>query len=441
MNNRELFEKKYSEFINWLIRQRHYITLALTAQCQVDMIDENDPVYADVMACIMIKPKSVPKILIHEFMVENGNQFDFNFIMMHELSHIPQVAAKHTAWEHAEYPDFIDTEERMKWAFSMVSNAAMDTALHENLRKLLGEDLQSRMTPLIQSFMQYRDAKTGQEPKPKSDDKKDDKLGCFAENIEGAERDKDFVYYASLLLKQMKLAGPGEKGIPMPGGGETKAEQGDGMGDKHDIDGDAETAHEAGKIVERAKAEGKAMANQYGHTAGDEDIFLGRGKISDRIKREISKIKVKAKRIAAGKEESKYDWNHLNKFWRNLPGRSKHIHKTAGVFFVADVSGSMCSPEILNQLLPAFEELKRKKIIAGAYAADTELKAFNRNVKGGGGTELEPRHAEELRKKHGLKPNELIDIVYITDGYVNLEQLYADKTVNLHVIIIDTNKH
>jgi uncharacterized protein with von Willebrand factor type A (vWA) domain len=82
------------------------------------------------------------------------------------------------------------------------------------------------------------------------------------------------------------------------------------------------------------------------------------------------------------------------------------------------------------------EFLKTRAMIAGAYACDVELTPFGKSVKGGGGTEMNSSHARQLRALHRLPENAKIDIVYVTDGYVDLQELEADPTVKLHVVVI-----
>jgi hypothetical protein len=407
-----LLDERKSEFINYLVKSDQYITLALLAQCTFEVVEGKDTFQS--LAGLVVDTENPPHIVIHKYLLEHGTQWEFNTVMLHELRHIPQLVYAHSLWSSVDYPAWIDTEEKMKSAWKQVANPAMDMSLHEDLKNLLGKDLQDKMQRVIKGFIQDV---LGEEPGT-------EKLGAFA--YPDMKSNMDTAYYASELLKRAEE----------PPESQDHHDFGDGEGDGTGEEAGAMAAKMA-DLMQRAEAEGASMAYKAGREASDSAIKLNKDPLQDRIKKAIQAIKVSVNRIAQGKATSRYNWSRMNKHWPGMPGRTFHVEHSQGVFFVADTSGSMCTPKILNQLIPALDELKRKAMIVGAYACDVELSPFDRTVKGGGGTELSARHAAELRKLHGLKPETKIDIVYVTDGEVwGLETLQKDPTVKLHTIIV-----
>lgn len=391
-----MLDHRKSEFIKYLVNTDQYITLALLSQCKTVL----DPEFSSI-AGICATGESF-EIRLHPWLL-NRQQWEFNFIMLHELRHIPQMAYLSNLWKAIDYPAWCTDTKSQQHAARMVMNPAMDVALHEDLKNLLGTDLQPRIQPMLIEFMAFLGiTHTG------------DVLGAFAQP--DWNRNQDTAYYATQILKMQQ---PPENF------------------DDHDFEGTDLDALQvnAEEVVTRAVAEGQAMAYKAGRQASDSSIQLGKDPIDAGIKNAIQRIKVVANRIAQNKDANRYNWSRINKLWPNLPGRAPAPSLSTGVFFVADTSGSMCTPQILNQLIPALEELKKKAMIVGAYACDVELSPFNRTVKGGGGTELSARHALELRRLHNIKPKARIDIVYVTDGEVNgLDEILKDPTVTLHMV-------
>jgi predicted metal-dependent peptidase len=54
---------------------------------------------------------------------------------------------------------------------------------------------------------------------------------------------------------------------------------------------------------------------------------------------------------------------------------------------------------------------------------------------GGGGTELSLAQVQQIRGDLKLSDNEILDVVYVTDGYVDLREIQADKKTRLHVVL------
>ncbi|EFX61636.1 hypothetical protein DAPPUDRAFT_338619 [Daphnia pulex] len=258
------------------------------------------------------------------------------------------------------------------------------------------------------------------------------------------EKNKDFIYYAQKIIEEIeedaKNGGSGESQ-----GGFDQHDFSDGSGDGEDGDEAGENATHSWlrKIVKRAAEEGQIMCKHAGTGHGDTEMFLGKVTLNQQIIDFINKIKIKANRIAQGQTSQRYTYGRMNKLWPDmgLPGKTKTTEYTEGCFFIADVSGSMWSPELLNQLLPVLEVLQKRKAIAGAYACDVKLTPFGNKIKGGGGTELGKEQMEQLCKMHGLKSNAKIDVVYATDGYCDFTEIEKMDNVTLHIIIIDDKEN
>jgi predicted metal-dependent peptidase len=114
-----------------------------------------------------------------------------------------------------------------------------------------------------------------------------------------------------------------------------------------------------------------------------------------------------------------------------LPGKKSTSRSVPQVAAVLDVSGSMCSPEVLNQLRPAVAFLEKRRLLAKSYTCDVQLRPLTSVVTGGGGTELNNSHVEQIKKDLGKGK---IALLYITDGYVDLSQISHNDDVELHVI-------
>lgn len=397
MNNL-LFERR-SQFIDWLMKKDMYITLAVMSQCRIQAVDD-----LPCAAGISIKEPCV--IMFHTATLEQLTQDEFNTLMLHELYHFPQLVYSNDIWKSVEYPEEVTTPEAKKALTKALLNMAMDMSLHEQLAMLLTEKkLKDTIKNVLVKF------KTITDPKANLGEIN----GCFA--TEDMEKNKDTAYYVSQLIKNNVSF--------------------DNL-DSHEFeDVTEEQAAGIGKMIEDAVSSGKAMANGKGRLASDQDITLGKDPLLGKIRTAIERIRTHTNRIAQGKSSSRYNWGFANKFWTGLPGRSTHVEKTSGVFFVADTSGSMCSPQILNQMIPAVEQLAKRHLIVKAYSCDTELTGFGKTVKGGGGTELTGRHVQQIRDEHKLKPTDKIDIIYLTDGQVwGLEDIEQDPYTSLHLVLV-----
>jgi hypothetical protein len=92
-------------------------------------------------------------------------------------------------------------------------------------------------------------------------------------------------------------------------------------------------------------------------------------------------------------------------------------------------------------MVAAGKLLHKRGMLKELYCCDTELhridvKDDNFNVKeviGGGGTILKTKQLETILADTKSKK---IDLLYLTDGFVDLKALQSDKRCRLHTIIV-----
>jgi len=421
-----------ANFIQWLMQNNFYSTMALMAQCQISISDEVPT------ACIICRWNQPPQIKINRILAEESPQQVLNMILFHEIRHIIQIAHNSNAYNCITYPDWCATDNEKKLAYRLVSNRAMDIALHEDFYPLFGDTFYEPFNEALRSSAKKQVA-LGLSPAPKDDD-----YSAIGIQIRNPEWDKnmDFVYYAQKIIDEIEedAKNGGVSGEQQNGFDEHDIDEGEGAGDEDDGTGAGAGATKSWleKLVKRAAQEGHIMSKHHGKGHGDAEYFLGKVSLDQYIIDFINQIQITANRIALGNTSYRYSYGRMNKLWpdQGLPGKVKTVDYSAGCFFVADVSGSMWSPEILNQLLPCLEILQKKHAIAGAYACDVEIKPFTNKVEGGGGTELGKAQVEQILKMNNLKPGSKIDIVYATDGYVDLTEINNMDNVKLHTVII-----
>ena len=220
------------------------------------------------------------------------------------------------------------------------------------------------------------------------------------------------------------------------------------------------------QAMREAEYEGKKMAGKMaGCHAGDLALFV---KEVDSPNKELikllSKIKSKVKTLA-DKPSHELSWRVARSrggFCLPTERISQGKKKKSTVVLVLDTSGSMWDEETLTASVSVGRGLMKTGKLAAMYQCDTELFRCDNQLStptgrssgtvgivGGGGTDLSPKHIKQIRedlstsKKKGsgsskpskISDNEVLDVVYVTDGYVDLSDLKADPKVRLHVVI------
>jgi hypothetical protein len=228
--------------------------------------------------------------------------------------------------------------------------------------------------------------------------------------------------------------------------------------DEHDNEGDEssdmteeekeEVRKDRARRLEQAMREaevvGKEQAGKHGgHDAGDATMFVKERNPDNQIVKLISKIKSKVMTLS-GKPDYEASW----KLTRNRGGfcipteRERGTKKTPAVVLVLDVSGSMWNTETLSQSFSVARGLMKRGRLAALYQGDTVLTRCDKQAQrstgtiiGGGGTELDMSQVRQIRQELKIPENDLIDIVYVTDGYVDLREIMADPKTRLHVVL------
>jgi hypothetical protein len=122
--------------------------------------------------------------------------------------------------------------------------------------------------------------------------------------------------------------------------------------------------------------------------------------------------------------------------------RERGSKKTPAIVLVLDVSGSMWNTETLSQSFSVARGLMKRGKLAALYQGDTVLTRCDKQAQrttgtiiGGGGTELDMSQIRQIRQDLKIPENDLLDVVYVTDGFVDLRGVLADPKTRLHVVL------
>ncbi|EFX60709.1 hypothetical protein DAPPUDRAFT_123240 [Daphnia pulex] len=130
-------------YLEWLMQNNFYSTLALLAQCKVNIRDD---IPTAMICCRYNQP---PVISIGRDLAMVSSQKVLNMILFHEIRHIIQIAFNSNAYQCIVYPDWCATDNEKKLAYKLVSNRAMDIALHEDFRPLFGENFHEEFNTTV----------------------------------------------------------------------------------------------------------------------------------------------------------------------------------------------------------------------------------------------------------------------------------------------------
>jgi predicted metal-dependent peptidase len=200
-------------------------------------------------------------------------------------------------------------------------------------------------------------------------------------------------------------------------------------------------------IIERAEQEVlQKMDSNISYEGGDIDLIKGidtvklkKGIIPAGIVQELNAIKNKMRPRYTKGETPEYKWGRTNRAFpgKDFPGMKKVKTKknVKKAVVVLDSSGSMWDEKTFKTLLAVAHWFNDKKILAGLYCCDTELSKCELSsswgeIRGGGGTEFDSSHINRIISDVGQE----IDIVYITDGELDLTD--ARKCKDVHLVIV-----
>lgn len=253
-------------------------------------------------------------------------------------------------------------------------------------------------------------------------------------NIPAPKRGEDFVTFVQYCFDEADVEIP-----PLSSG------SGDGEGELSDIDPDIldSLIEEATKrAVEQAKKgdQNEEDAKLCGRVSGKnlmkvkQEIQLPRD-----IVKQLEVVRRRLKAIRGDKEVFAYTWSRRHKSFPNkvLPRlqKEKFIKRTEKVVIVMDSSGSAWSNRNFELGVAIVNWFEKQNLLGSFWCCDTELfkvekdKRNYNEVVGGGGTEFNKRHVEQIVKDTG----EDISILYLTDGELDLRD--ANDRKDTHVLV------
>lgn len=198
------------------------------------------------------------------------------------------------------------------------------------------------------------------------------------------------------------------------------------------------------QAMREAEVVGKEQSGKHGGSdPGDQTMFVKEKNPDNHIVKLISRIKSKVMTLS-GKPNYECSW----KLTRDRSGfcvpteRERGSKKTPSIVLVLDVSGSMWNTDTLSQSFTIARALLKRGKLAALYQGDTVLTRCDKQagrttgtIIGGGGTELSLQQIQQIRADLKLPANEILDVVYVTDGYVDLREIQADQKTRLHVVL------
>jgi len=339
----------------------------------------------------------------------------FKYVVLHEISHIAHMAqdSKYIA------PDAMKEFKGTKF-HQWLLNISMDTALNENLKKLIPVEYEKVIKPREMEFATFESFDTMFKPLDENDK---------------TEPEQSAQYYAHLAWKRIK--DDVDKAKQQAEG------EGNGEFDQHDFDNMSEEERQAvEKKLKEADELGKNLGVKAGRSALDNPITTKKVKVPEHIVRMLKKISTKVAKIISSRESTDDNFRRpRERAGFLLPTDSTDFKKVkeSQIVMVLDTSGSMFSEEVLSHSASLADRLIKAKKVMAAYCCDTELKplkldnVFNK-IAGGGGTDLTNAHVDQIRAEHKIPKKIQLDIVYITDGEVDLTEIKSNKHVKLHVI-------
>lgn len=409
---------KIQTFVNFLEKNQFYGMLQLFGVCEFRVVGDNSGIPVATVAVSGGRP-----IIMVNKRLESTTNNTINFVLLHEMSHIVQLANR-------SIKDVMTGQK----LYAKILNVAMDIAVHEQIRKLFNEkDFKAVLQEIALMFNQFEEScPKKEEKKPKKTKSKDEPAICLRENIIPASvKEQSWDYYYRFLLSQAKSGPDGEpdlNGIP------------DSM-DGHDLnDMSKEDLEELRDRVTKAFEKGHIMANQRGTSLGDSIFQPSKVSISKQMQSLLNKVKVVCETLV-NKRARDYSYGVYNKILDtdSLPGiySPQTVEKTT--VLILDTSGSMWEDAHLNQMFAGLEYLRKKHNVI-PFCCDVEVHEITeRNqLVGGGGTILDNNSLDKVLKHEKLKDiKQKVDVIYITDGRVDLVPLKTHPKVRPHVVIFN----
>lgn len=390
-----------AEFTEYCVRHGLYNTLMLFSRIPV-IEDAKLPSYA----AITNQHNRVPgkwAIYINPnlFNTKNLSYQECFFILCHELSHVGQMASK-----------FIMDNYKTN---GQVLNIAMDMAIHENLRHISSE-FNDILTKGIGTKFVLRERVLPNAP----------------------ERQDWYTYFNLLKNDENTIK------VPMPGDG---SEEGQGGCDSHQFDTSEEARSATEKMIQEANSAARSVmrASGRGSHPSDDGFFPTLTAVDTKLAEMLSRVRVTVANLLGGAAR-RPNWMRYNKVLDSdaFPGKKKmplNRHKPNPVV-VLDTSGSQWSKQVLDQLFSGAKLIQKQYPECDIYTCDTELHKFQgKELKGGGGTIFDSKHITQILIDKDLPQDgngdkrKSLDVVYITDGDVDLREVSTDERINFFPIV------
>jgi predicted metal-dependent peptidase len=333
-------------------------------------------------------------------------QIHLNMEKILKLTPIQQVGVlAHEIWHINQIASLASLSREFIHKYGQALNVAMDAAIHESLDKLIpgfSDSLGAINVPKLNKDLDLK-----------------------------MQREQSFVYYFMQLL---------EAADKLP------ENNGEGLGDCAGEDAFSQASvAEAKELADYSAERGRVLASKAaGNRAFGMDMQVDKaGMLAERYRTILSRIKGTMAALDA-KKVNIYNWSTFNKRLPSFPGNSTLRPVTGKVVMVLDTSGSMCAPEILNQLWHSLNYFRKQGKLFQVYNCDTELYRTTEKpdtFKGGGGTVFDSTHITSILKDLegntlSKKSGQLPTVVYVTDGEVDLTNAMADKRIHFVPVVV-----
>lgn len=400
-----------AEFNEYCVRHGLYNTMILFSRIPI-IYNTNIPTYAGITNryhnvpgnwAIMLNPTL--------FNTSNLSYQECFFILCHELSHVGQMASK-----------FIMDNYKIN---GQLLNVAMDMAIHENLRKVSPE-FEKILTEGIGKNFVLRERV-----------------------LPNAPAGQDWYTYYNLLKND-----PNTIKVPMLGEGEQEGESSKGTSDEerggcdsHNFDTSEEARSATEKLVQETNSAAKGIMRSQGrgNIPADDCFFPSLTQVDARLAEMLNKVRVTVANLLGGKAK-RPNWMRYNKVLDSdmFPGKKPMPlnRLKPNPVVVLDTSGSQWSKHVLDQLFSGANLIRKQYPECDIYTCDTELHRFSgKELRGGGGTIFDSAHITQILIDKGLPiegnsdKRKALDVVYITDGAVDLIEVSKDSRINFFPIV------
>lgn len=380
-------------FLNFLQTNNFFGLMGLFGNCQ--LVESSSVPIAAIKVC-------KNPVITYNKELERCSNHTINFVLLHEITHLIQLAD--TSLKSAISDEEINYHNL---------NVAMDIAVHEKILKLFSKEQISlffqETNEMFAKFYKTNEVKEGSSI-------------CLRENIlpmSAPDQSYDY-YYKHLNATKGKTTG---------------------SMDGHDLEElTPEQLEELRDVIQKSFDIGSIITNRAGLACGDAEFRPSKVTLDSQLKKLINQIRVKCESISVSNNRD-YSYHKYNKILdtSDLPGLHKATKSVKKTAIVLDTSGSMWRPGTLNQLYQSIQELKKRHDVI-PFCCDTELYEIDsvEVLKGGGGTCLTNEQIEKIvTHKHFAGIKGKIDVIYVTDGYLDLVPFKTNKKINSHLVIFN----